>query len=318
MVFYGEIECQAVYKSGKKQGLACDNKAYYISDGLYVCGMHGEKSLRSPLMKNPNQGKEQEEKIRERLELVEAAAAVNRDNDSYGALKVGKLSMMKVARNDDGFHNVFPNFKHQNRKDGFGCAALSPMSLGPIIHGMKDFPDAMNLENYYQGAKIYASELEANNITQKSRQIRVKMYEDTTPYRHKTKYPGMKEKSRIPEFSVYYTLSSNEERRYTYLQSRYFYCHWYEKLACKTEDFNRLVESLENGYNLQILGYDGYNFPCHDEDVVEGLWRCYNDTQRPFGHEMVLFTLLTGLDESDYPWNRYYQENKELYEDMFV
>ena len=63
--------------------------------------------------------------------------------------------MMKKPELIDGYLNVFPNYKHQNRKDGYGCAKLSPKSLGPVNHGMPNLPIAKNIENYHQFAKFW-------------------------------------------------------------------------------------------------------------------------------------------------------------------
>ena len=73
-------------------------------------------------------------------------------------------------------------------------------------------------------------------------------------------------------------------------------------------EFKKLKKALRNGFNLNIVGYDGYH-------VDKSLWECYNDVSRPFGHELVLYTLLTIENPEDYPWNRFYRENEEIYRD---
>ena len=86
------------------------------------------------------------------------------------------------------------------------------------------------------------------------------------------------------------------------MDCRYFYCHFYERLVTKEEDYVKLKELINNGYNLNIVGYDGYN-------VNKDLWIHYNDTKKPFGHELVLYTMLIEPDKEKYPW-----EHKELYQ----
>ena len=76
---------------------------------------------------------------------------------------VSKFRMMKKPEYKKGYLNVFPNSKHQDRKDGFGCASLSPKSLGPVQHTMPNLPPAFNIENYHQFAKFWAFELDKNN-----------------------------------------------------------------------------------------------------------------------------------------------------------
>ena len=152
-------------------------------------------------------------------------------------------------------------------------------------------------------------------ISAKSLELREKMYADDIPYRHKFNYPGFEGEAptgnrNIPLFSVFFD-GQGIEHRYNYLQCRYFYCHYYEKLVegAKNADFEHLKQCIQMGMNLQIVGYDGYK-----NGVEKSLWEHYNDTSRPFGHELVLYTLLTVEKREDYPWNRFYRENAEIYE----
>ena len=39
---------------------------------------------------------------------------------------------------------------------------------------------------------------------------------------------------------MYYD-KDGKEHRYTYIECRYFYCHWYEKLLKETNDYKELV-----------------------------------------------------------------------------
>lgn len=291
MIYHGETKCQGRYASGEK----CRNKAYFQLGEKYYCGVHGKGGTK--LKANPQKKELDVERIKKELEEVEEARG-------EGDVIVTKLQMMKPAPYVKGYLKIFPNFRHGNRKDGFGCPSLSPMSLGPINHGMKNLPAAQNLENFHQGAKIFEEELENDIITKESFNLRKRIYLDKTPYRHKFKYPGSGIKSKIPLFSVYYD-SKGIERRYTYIESRYFYCYWYQKLATQQEEFEKLLGLLDEGYNLQIVGFDGYS--------VEDLWEHYNDPSRPFGHELVLYTLLT---QEEYPWTYYYKKNSKIYKDV--
>jgi hypothetical protein len=40
---------------------------------------------------------------------------------------------------------------------------LSPMQLGPVDHGIAEMPLALNLENYWQGSKVFDNEVDKNN-----------------------------------------------------------------------------------------------------------------------------------------------------------
>ena len=295
---------------GEEKCTRCTNKAYYKAGGALLCGVHSRSLKRTELAKNPN-AKSRAERLRfDRYREVVVAAAANRAAGRRGALIASKLRMMRESEHREGFLNVFPNNKHQNRSDGFGCASLSPMRLGPVRHGQPGVPDSLTIENYHQFNKVFARDLVApENILLKPEffAIRDAAYRDPVPHRHK--YPddkGVGGNKNAPLFSLH-VAPNGQVRRYTYVQSRYFYCHQYELLAKQTADYATLRSKLDEGTNLQIVGYDGYA-------VTHSLWEHYIDPVRPFGHEMVLYTLLSVENPVDYPWNRYYRENRAIYE----
>lgn len=335
-VYFGEQMCQGKLKSGNKKGECCGNAAYYSQNGGYFCGVHSSKDKRQKLVRNPREKEIKAELYAFRQKLVENAAKQNRANKKQGDVIVTKLRMMKNGDHHDGYLKVYPNFKHQNKQDGFGCASLSPKSMGPIAsnviingtaHKIPKTPIAKSLENMHQAVKIFIGEVDKNidkscvghfdgcdnrSISKISLLIRENMYKDDIPYRHKFKYPGFPKKCiigdnvNIPLFSMYYDINGIEHR-YNYLQCRYFYCHWYEIFA-KTHnaDFLKLRKMINDGYNLQLVGYDGY-------PIEKTLWDHYNDISKPFGHELVLYTLLICDDPKEYPWNQFYQKFSDIY-----
>ena len=70
-----------------------------------------------------------------------------------------------------------------------------------------------------------------------------------------------------------------------------------------------IFSDIGNSYNLNIVGYDGYK-------PLEDYMEMYLDTTKPFGHEMVLYTMLNEEDRTKYPWNIFYEENKKIYEGL--
>jgi len=316
MVYYGETQCQAFYKSGKKKDQQCSNNAYYIDQNKNLCGVHSNKDTRKSLPKNPNIKFIESQILKQKEQLVENLAKITKDKGEKGQVIVTKMSMMKKPEQHDGYLKVFPNYLHSNRKDGLGCSSLSPKSMGSIPHGMPDLPKAKNLENYHQFAKVFPWELDSQGaITKESIEYRIKAYDDPKPYRHKFSPKEIKEKSNnsninvnIPKFSVYYTQNGNE-RRYSYIECRYFYCYWFERIAKQLPEFKKLQQMIENGYHLQIVGYDGY-------PVIKSLYEHYIDPSRPFGHELVLYSLLVVEKPADYPWNIFYQKHSDLYKDV--
>lgn len=300
MVYYGENICQGETKNGKK----CANFAYYIKNDKILCGVHCRKD-RIKLPVNPNKNKIEEEQLEAEYKCIENIALKNKKNGKKGEVIVTKLKMMKKPEDVKGYLKIFPNYKHQSRKDGFGCSSLSPKSLGPIDHGMSNLPIAKNLENYHQFAKIFS--FEKDDVLTK----RIEGYSSNIPQRHKYDRKMLLKHGKnvnIPLYSIYYD-KDEKEHRYSYLECRYFYCHWYEKLAPETQDFKKLIEMINDGYNLQIIGYDGYN-------IVDTLVNHYIDISKPFGHELVLYSLLVCNNPSEYPWNIYYENNKKIYENV--
>lgn len=312
-VYWGEADCQAVYKSGANKGKPCKNKAYWYSNSQYVCGFHGDKKDRIKLDKNPYADAHKAEVIKYRQKLVEEAKELNKKNEKVGNVICSQFKMMKPPEHIDGYLKIFPNFKHGGRKDGYGCPTLSPKSIGPIIHRMPNVPVAQNLENFHQFAKCFKSEVDPNDPNkplQSFYDLRNKGYLDKIPHRHKfplkdMKKLGQKGNKNIPLYSVYSDING-KEYHYSYIECRYFYCHFYERLTKKTAEFMQLLKWLKDGYNLQIIGYDAYPI---DMDLYDH----YLDSSKPFGHELVLYSLLVIEDPKKYPWNIYRKNNSHLY-----
>jgi hypothetical protein len=60
-------------------------------------------------------------------------------------------------------------------------------------------------------------------------------------------------------------------------------------------NYKRLLVARENGTNLIIVGYDGYQ---PDDVNIEDH---YLDPSRSFGHELVLYTMLK-FPKAQWPW----------------
>lgn len=313
MIYYGQEQCEAIVKSTGKN---CTNKAYYVSNNMLTCGVHSKKNSRTELPKNPDEKQYKKDIQSNRDKLVVETAENNMRKGIIGSVICSKLKMMKEPDHVDGYLKIFPNFKHGNRTDGIGLPSLSPKSLGPILHGMifpdgKKVPIAKNLENFHQFAKFFDGETEES-----FRELRSIGYEDSTPYRHKFEHPKFTGNSptgnkNIPRHSIYYD-KEGKERIYSYIECRYFYCHYYEKLVENLKEYKELHKLRKEGYNLQIIGYDGKHV---DDSSEKGLYKLYLDSSSPFGHELVLFSMLV-LEKNQYPWRNYYQRNYKIYENV--
>lgn len=312
MVYYGETQCGSIVKSN---GNRCTNNAYYEVEKngrkSYLCGVHSysEKNSRKKLPKNPNPNELNEK----RYDSAKTVSEINKKNGKMGSVVVSKMPMIKSPPYIEGYFNVYPNYRHQNRKDGYGCARLSPKSLGPVEHKMPNLPTAKNIENYHQFAKFWDFELDENgNVLPEFFQKRIDGYQDDEPHRHKYPKDVIKKYSNninIPTCSIFYDKES-KPHKYDYKECRYFYCHFYEMLAKKEADFVKLKDMIKDGWNLNIVGYDGRDIS------KKSLMELYNDTSKPFGHELVLYALLIEDNPEKYPWNIFYKENKKIYENV--
>lgn len=291
-IFHGEHDCEGI----KADGNICTNKAYFIYFDKLFCGVHAKGKTCKALPVNPRKKEVQQAELIRQTREIEEATNINRKKGVSGKIVLFKMRMRHTVTYRPTYLNIFPNFYDGNRRDGLGMVTLSPMSIGPIEHGQPGLPLSKNLENFHQGNKVYPSELDDNGKpksvfyeTQKS------MYLDSKPHRHK-KTSGKEKK---PEFSVWID-RNGKEKHFKVVQSRQFYCNFYERHVLKLPEFTQLKKMIADGYNVQICGYDAYE-PSGD------LESHYLDDSRPFGHELVLYSLLV-LQPEQYPWRKYKTE----------
>lgn len=283
--FYGEESCSAVYKSSSQ---VCKYGGYYLVNDDVLCGVHSKGKDRIELKKNPKKNENKTKKINEHKKGVSEAQEKNKREGKRGDVKCMKMYMMKEVPLIDGYELVFPNFRHGNRKDGLGLPSLSPMSISNIDHGQPGLPISKNLENFHQGNKVFSDEVdEKGNIKESFFETQMAFYLDDTPHRHKTNATG-----NVPLFSVWKS-KDGKVHRLTYIQSRQLYCTYYERAAKQDKYFIDLLKRIEEGLNVIICGYDGF-------EPTKTLHEHYLDPSRPFGHEIVLYTLLT--TDGNYPW----------------
>lgn len=291
MAYYGENICVAVKGNGDK----CLNGAYYELDGKLLCGVHAKnKEKRVKLPHNPNEKQIKENEKTDHNKGCDETALVNKNAGKKGMVTLYKMRMMKNPGFEKGVVNVFPNFKHLNRSDGLGLPSLSPKSIGPVHHNQPGLPVALNLENFHQGNKVFPSEVDENGeIKSEFFKTQKEMYEDAVPHRHKEAASG----KNVPLYSLWKDKDGGVHK-ISYFVSRQFYCVYYERATLENPDFIRLKNMIDDGYNLRICGYDAY------EVRNKAIEECYLDISRPFGHELVLYTMLTEMEEN-WPWKKY-------------
>lgn len=150
---------------------------------------------------------------------------------------------------------------------------------------------------------------------------RNQMYKDAEPHRHKFNKDQMKEERKaVPDqlngnqamYSLHLALDGTE-KRFTYVESRYFYCCAYEKLAVPQPAFQQLLKWHQDGVDLRLCGYDAFDMGVSAD--ASALYTHYCDPTLPFGHERVLYALLMLSERlDDLPWRRYRREHPEKYE----
>lgn len=216
---------------------------------------------------------------------------------------------------------VFPNYRAKtNGSVGLKLPALSPMVMGPLDTGRR-FPDgsllppARLLENAWQFGKVLDDEVGPHGPDGERPVLPVyyarlhAAHEDPVPHRHKRR--GAK-----PHFNIFAD-ADGRELRLGYVASREFYCSWYEGfVTCRFGDgrasvaFAHCLAAMDAGQSLLICGFDGNDWRAPgdtgDANDAERLEALYLGTDRPFGHELVLATMLRFADEPDlWPWRKH-------------
>lgn len=313
VIYYGTRQCDGVLRDGER----CKNKSYFgvlprtkedPSKKMYVCGVHVRTHRNSSIL--PSMSIAQKEMAQasanaERNDLIDVARNLNIQKKQRGYVAVSKFRLMKDAPHIRGALSVFPNYRHGDRTDGYGAAQLSPMNLGPINHGSDILPPSKTLENYHQFAKVFRGQEKNGIVTEAYMKERREAYDDPVGHRHQpSAVPDENGNRNISLYAVHFKKDGTPQR-FTYLESRWFYCYWYERLVKQTDEYKHLVSLINGGTNINIIGYDGY-------DVTDkNLWEMYNDISKPFGHELVLYALLVA---TTMPWTRYQNEHRALYQ----
>ncbi len=286
--YHGQCTCERA---------TCQRTAYYLQSGKALCGFCSKKGQRRPLPKDPNLQARLQTRYEQHALTVEASKEANAREGTRGAVHCCKMSMFQgqVPAYEDGYANIFPNYMHENRYGGVGMRSLSPKSMGPVEHPQPGLPPSKNLENFHQFSKWFPGETK-----QEFRDAQIKAFNDPEPHRHKPQAQVVKrgENKNIPRCWLW-TRADGTEVEKTYIECRQFYCNYYERFAKEENDYGRLRKMLAEGYNLRMCGYDAY-MPDTDKPIMS----YYMDESRPFGHELVLYTMLVFENEDDWPWRK--------------
>ncbi len=156
-------------------------------------------------------------------------------------------------------------------------AGLSPFNLGPCqLYGGFE---ALNMENAWQFAKVYASQVDANgDPTDDYWTWAQQGWRDAKPHR----YPMGKGAKPL------YSLWGTEKLGYIEARRR-IYAPLYIVAVQQTQSFQDLLSLINGGENVTLRDYDGYDH----QDKGMSLTDVLNDPKRKMGHAFVLKALLT-------------------------
>jgi len=156
--------------------------------------------------------------------------------------------------------------------------SLSPFFCGPVdlYQGYTSY----NVENAWQFAKVYEYYLEEDgSVGERYFKWAQDGWNDTKAHR----YPMGKEAK--PLFSYW------DGEKFTYTEARKkIYIPLYSKAVQKTFAFEKLKKMHEEGQNLYLWDFDGYDHKALNLSFDEVI----NDPNRKMGHAFVLAMLLEG------------------------
>lgn len=287
--------------AGEEKCSCCERPAYFDYRNVLFCGLHCNKNNpdRKKLPVNPQKILDLDRARQEHARSVKDFREANIAQGLKGKVTVQHLRMFGGHPTIPGFQNVFPNFKGEH-------PSVSPKSLGPVLgYGGETAP---TIEIDHQWRKQFTIDLDfQGNPTAKSRQVILDAYRHP-PAEQRHKYS----RKDLPKDNINKCMFSihdwgEGEKRFSYIESRFFYCFHMQMLAPQARDFKLFRELIDSGTNIAICGYDAHM------DKGDDLMAAYEYEGKPFGHEMVLWTLLTIENPSDYPWNRYAARHPDLY-----
>jgi hypothetical protein len=294
-MFSSEHACKHFGAKGK-----CANKARWVDHSKSLwCGVHARQRQNTcvALPKRPKVTTKgsafQQQQMAARVSQLRNHNVTIRERTQINT-KEGRVSHLLCAKLltpvplIPGYLNILVHVKRSGfRPDGLGCSTLNPKLLGPIYHLQPDLPPAANLSNLHRANHVFPCDLDAlGNPTSQFFEKQKALYTAHAD-------AAMKPRVEKPVY-VIWQLPSKTWRHLTLVESRQIYCHFYAKLVRPLPEFQKLVQLMQQGVNLQILGVDGYH-------PIRSLEVHYLDATRPFGVELILYCMLRNTA----PWEKY-------------
>lgn len=172
-----------------------------------------------------------------------------------------------------------------HNQDKVYSKGLSPFYLGPAE--CYDGLEAMNMENAWQYAKVYKQHVDSSgNPTAEY----FKWRDNGWRKKRADRYPMGK--GAIPEYSLWKV--DGEWKKLGYVEARkQIYVPIYAKLVVKTDAFKRLKKFYDDGKDIALVDFDGYNnFRARPKMMWLDVLNC---DKRKMGHAFVIAMLLEGI-----------------------
>lgn len=203
-------------------------------------------------------------------------------------------------------HGAFGNAARQSQCGGLGMSSLSPrLGDGVQLCVRRAGPQGGRCERFatveavMQAPKVYPDMLrEDGTLTPAAAAMRAEFRAADPAGRH---LGG----AARPNQCLYSMLCG---RKFSYIEARYFYCRAFELSKAANSNFARVRALLAKGIDVNIVGYDAP----HEGATPESLSTRYEDPSRPFGHELVIFSMIA-LQPEARPWTQYARAHPETY-----
>lgn len=214
--------------------------------------------------------------------------------------------MIRVVSKKESLENQLDEYKSficidctSHNPSKFFAEGLSPFYLGPIP--CYDGLVANCMENAWQYAKVYEGMSDLN----KPNGIYFKFRDKGFQLQQAKRYPmGKKLKPLYSYWKIgenYYNLNYVQARKLIYIPL-------YAKAVVQTDAFKKLVEYKEQGYNIALSDFDGYNnynYNLNYKQVV-------NNTNKKMGHAFVIAMLLENLISVEHDTVLFSEELKNM------
>jgi hypothetical protein len=190
----------------------------------------------------------------------------------------GKLRVVNVAPHFS--YPVFPGYKNIgiSTRTPTKMQELSSVNMGPFSN-----PQVPNLYTLWMVSKIYDEDLDSNGSYTNG-------YLKKIEYRAKCAYWSDKDHWKEKNTLFYYwqgkELNEIEARRE-------IFCPLYVDFARKTKSFRKIKKLLNDGYNIQLVGYDTVSYSSAYDPDGQLLKDIFNDPSNPFSNAHVLAGMLT-------------------------